>query len=102
MAAGLRLRDLRVADHPYRAWQALSRKDVRLAERSLARFAGHLRQYRDGGRYPAEDLDQHAHRDEARGVRASAAASAHGSAAEPDQSALSVQYAEFCFVAGPR
>ena len=47
-----------------------------------------------------KDLQQRPHPDQAGGAGAAAAARPHGGAAEPDQSALPVQHAEFDFVAG--
>ena len=53
-----------------------------------------------GDRNRAENLEQRAHPDQAGRAGAPAAARPHGGAAEPDQSALPVQYVEFGFVAG--
>src|SRR3954470_2398269 len=47
-----------------------------------------LRHHGHRRRRAAEDLEQHAHRVEARAAGALAAAGAHGGAAEPDQSAF--------------
>src|SRR5258705_10283406 len=47
----------------------------------------------------AEDLEQHAHRNESRAAPATAAQGAHGRAFEPDQSTLFVQHAEHGVVA---
>ena len=46
------------------------------------------------GRHPAQDLEQHAQRKEARGTGAPAGRGAAGRAHQPDQSALPLQYAE--------
>src|SRR6266404_2226717 len=59
--------------------------------------AGHA----DVGGGAAEDLEQHAHRNESGAAPAVAAEGAHGRAFEPDQSALFVQYAEHGVVADP-
>ena len=50
---------------------------------------------------PAENLEQHPQREEARGAGAAAGRSASGRAHQPDQSALPVQYPELRLVADP-
>src|SRR5207245_275501 len=52
-------------------------------------------------RCPAENLEQHAHRDEPRAAPAAFVEGTYGCALQPDQSALSVQYAQHRFGAYP-
>ena len=52
----------------------------------------------DVRRGTAEDLEQHAHRNEPRAPPTTFAEGAHGRAVEPDQPTLFVQYIEHCLI----
>ena len=62
---------------------------------------GDLRDHAVRGGHSAQDLEQHAQREEAGGAGAAAGGGAPGGAHQPDQSALPVQYAELGLVADP-
>ncbi len=82
-------------------WQAIFSMHRPAATCPPSTCGRHLRHHAVRRRHPAEDLEQHAQREETRGAGAPAGGSAPGRPHQPDQSAFPVQYAELGLLADP-
>src|SRR5207248_7873532 len=94
------LGDRAAADGARGSRPARARPNFLCGRRSLAAADGHVRDHCSHGGNPAEDLERGPRATEAGRTRTAAVAGAHGGAAEPDQSAFSLQHAEFDLFAG--